>query len=170
MDKEKRIAHASTATNVPPPPKYPLRKDHKVLLPGQEITGPDVRAVCGASEAPNSRLGHFLSMIVNDFSDDANHDNECASGEEMKAAFKQFNMLDKEIRMKCKIVSMDVKALYPSMRWDLITKAVKEMILKSELEIKNVDYHEIGKYLTIMMSEEEIVNEGLQHVIPKRVN
>ena len=115
--QKKRIAHASTATNVPPPPKYPLRKDHKVLLPGQEITGPDVRAVCGASEAPNSRLGHFLSMIVNAFSDDANHDNECASGEEMKAAFKQFNMLDKEIRTKCKIVSMDVKALYPSMRW-----------------------------------------------------
>ena len=149
---------------------YPLHKDHKVPVPGQEVKGPEARAVCGAREAPNSRLGHFLSMILNDFSDDANHESECASSEEMKAAFGKFNSLEKEVRMRCRIVSMDVKALYPSMRWDLITRAVKKMITKSELEVKNVDYHEVGKFLAIMMSEDEIMSEGLQHVIPKRVN
>ena len=62
----------------------------------------------------------------------------------MKAAFEEFNKLEKNLRMKCRIVSMDVKALYLSMKWDLITKAVKEMIMNSEMEIVNVNYHEVG--------------------------
>ena len=110
-------------------------------------------------------------MIVNNYADDAKYENECASGEEMKAAFQQFNMLPKTIRDKCKIVSMDVKALYPSMRWDLITKAVKEMILNSKLEVMNVDNHEVGIYLaTTLLSPDTISDEGLEHVVPKRVN
>ena len=56
------------------------------------------------------------------------------------------------------------------MRWDLIVTAVRMMIENSELEIQNVDYHEVGKYLSIMMTEEEIISEGLVHVVPKRKN
>ena len=107
-------------------------------------------------------------MLNNNYADEANHENECESGEDMKAAFEKFNSLDKKNRMECEMVSMDAKALYPSMRWDLIVKAVRMMIENSELEIKNVDYHEVGKYLSIMMSEEEILAEGLVYVIPKR--
>ena len=106
-------------------------------------------------------------MIVNDYSDDAKHENECASCEEMKAAFHEFNKLEKSVKEKCRIVR-NVNALYPSMRWDLITKAVKKMIMESELEILNVDYHEIGKYLAVMLSENEIAEEGLQLIVPKR--
>ena len=62
---EDRIAGASTSTNIPPPPKYGLRKDHKPVQPGEEHVGPPVRPVAGATEAPNSRFSHFLSMIVN---------------------------------------------------------------------------------------------------------
>ena len=53
---EDRVTGASISTNVPPPSKYGLRKDHK--------DGHPVRPVCGATEAPNSRFGHLLSMIV----------------------------------------------------------------------------------------------------------
>ena len=109
-------------------------------------------------------------MLINNYADDANHENECESGEDMKAAFEKFNNLDKKTRMECENVSMDVKALYPSMRWDLIVTAVRMMIENSELEIQNVDYHEVGKYLSIMMTEEEIITEGLVHVVPKRKN
>ena len=166
---EDRVNHASTSTstNVAPPSEYGLRKDHKDPQPGEELSGPKVRGVCGATEAPNSRLGHFLSMIVNNYADAAGHENECESGEEMKAAFEAFNKLDKEKRLKCEIISMDVKALYPSMRWDIIVKSVREMIENSEMDINNVDYNEVGKYLAVMMSEEDIENEGLSHVVPK---
>ena len=36
------------------------------------------------------------------------------------------------------------------------------------MEITNVDWHEVGKYLAVMMTKEEILEEGLVHVIPKR--
>ena len=42
------------------------------------------------------------------------------------------------------------------------------MIGNSEMVIENVDWHEVGKYLAVMMTREEIPEEGLVHVIPKR--
>ena len=86
----------------------------------------------------------------------------------MRAALKAFNKCDKRVREKCVVLSMDVKALYPSMQWDDIVVAVKEMIEKSELEIDNLDWREVGKYIAVMVPEEIIEKEGLMHVIPKR--
>ena len=58
---EDRVAGASTFTNVPPPVKYWLRKDHKHVEEGLEHVGPPVRPICGVEEAPHSRFGHMLS-------------------------------------------------------------------------------------------------------------
>ena len=127
-----RIAGASTSTNVPPPPLFGLRKTHKDVPVGQEKLGPKVRAVVGAREAPNSRLGHFLSDITNKYSDCEESQTECRSNEEMRAAFERFNKCDRGVKMKCKVFSMDVKALYPSMMWEDIVVAVREMIENSE--------------------------------------
>ena len=90
--QEQRVSNASTATNVPAPPLYGLRKTHK------PVPNPPVRPVCGASNAPNSRLGHFLSRIVNNFADCAENSTECRSSEEMRAAFTDFNTLDKHTK------------------------------------------------------------------------
>ena len=54
------------------------------------------------------------------------------------------------------------------MSWEEIIIAVKEMILTSTMDIRNVDRAEVGKYLAVMMTQEEIDQEGLTHVIPKR--
>ena len=159
---EQRVANASTATNVPAPPLYGLRKTHK------PVPDPPVRPVCGASNAPNSRLGHFLSRIVNHFTDCTENSTECRSSEDMRAAFSTFNKLSKSTKLKCQILSMDVKALYPSMSWEEIIKSVKWIIMRSDMKIENVDWFEAGKYLAVMMTKEEIVEEGLQHVVPKR--
>ena len=132
---EGRVANATTSTNVPPPPVYGLRKDHKNLPH-------PVRPVCGATQSPNSRLRNFLSQIINNFMDCSDCETECRSGEEMRAAFEAFNNLDDETRIKCKTISMDVKALYPSMSWNEIIIAVKEMILASTMDINNVDWAE----------------------------
>ena len=151
---ERRVANATTSTNVPPPPLYGLRKDHK------PVPHP-VRPVCGARISPNSRLGHFLSRVINDYVDCEESQTECHSSEEMRAAFEAFNNLDKNERAKCKIISMDIKALYPSMSWEQIIVSVKELILQSDMNILNVDWQEVGNYLALMMTEEEIENEGL---------
>ena len=51
-----RISGASTASNIPPPAKYCLHKDHKPLQVGQERLGHPTRPVVGATDAPNSRF------------------------------------------------------------------------------------------------------------------
>ena len=157
---EDRISGASTSTNVPPPAKYGLRKDHKPVLPGQEHVGPPIRPLCGASEAPNSRFSHFLSKMIYDYVDSIENLSECKSSEEMRAALEGFNKYSQEIREKCVLLSMDVKAHYPSMEWEDIEIAVKEVIEKSGLVIDNVDWREIGKYIAVMVSQEVIEKEN----------
>ena len=166
-EHESRVTGATTSTNIPAPPLYGLRKDHKRTE--SEFVGPPVRPVCGANQAPNSRLSHFLSRVVNDYADAANIATECRSSEEMKAAFTEYNsQTSQDVKRQCQVISMDVKALYPSMEWGEIVMAVREMIENSEETVQNVDWHEIGKYIAVTMSEENIKNEGLEHVIPRR--
>ena len=71
-------------------------------------------------------------------------------------------------RKDCKIISMDVKALYPSMDWNEIEKAVRELVETSDRDVEGVDWQEVGKYLAVMMTEGEIMEEKLQHVVPRR--
>ena len=127
-----------------------------------------MRPVCGASEAPNSRLSNFLSRVIDDYCNVAKIETECRSGEEMKAAFESFNEEEDGTRKNCNIISMDVKALFPSMEWDEIDVAVRELIETSDRDVEGVDWHELGKYLSVSMTTTEIKKEKLQHVIPKR--
>ena len=46
----------------------------------------------------------------------------------MKAAFGAYNEREKVIREQCSVISMDVKAVYPSMEWSEIMTAVREMV------------------------------------------
>ena len=166
-EHERRVEMATRSTNTPAPPMYGLRKDHKV---SEDATkGPPVRPVCGANQAPNSRLGNFLSRIVNDFADAAEMTTECRSSEEMRAEFERYNDTEPSARRDCAVISMDVKALYPSMEWKEIVTSVKELIESSDKEVENVDYWEIGKYLAVTMPREEIAREGLTNVIPDRI-
>ena len=71
----------------------------------------------------------------------------------MRAALEEFNKLDKSVREKCVLLSVDVKSLYPSMQWDDIVTAVKEMIINSDSD---------------MVPADVIDQEGLVNVVPKR--
>ena len=76
--------------------------------------------------------------------------------------------LEESVREKCVVLSMDVKALYHSMKWKDIVKAIREMIEKSEMKIENVNWREAAKYIAVMFTPEEIEQEGLTAVIPTR--
>ena len=63
---------------------------------------------------------------------------------------------------------MDVKSLYPSMSWEECVESVQWLILNSKMEVEDVNWFEVGKYLAVMMAPEEISREGLYNVIPNR--
>ena len=159
-NQEGRITGATNSTNTPAPPMYGLRKDHKESEP--------VRPVCNGSQSPNNPLSHFISKIVNDYADAANIETECRSSEEMRAEFEKYNEDEPATRRKCRVLSMDVDALYPSMEWNEIITAVRELIENSEEEMENVDWNAMAKYLAVTLTKEEIEGEKLQHIIPKR--
>ena len=89
--QEERVNRASISSNVPPPPLYILRKDHKNIPPGQEDKGPPGRPVCSAKDAPNSRFSHFLSKIITPYADNVEDSHECKSTEEMRAIIEKYN-------------------------------------------------------------------------------
>ena len=84
-EHEKRVEMATHSTNTPAPPLYGLRKDYKATE--DVVKGPPVRPVCRANQAPNSKLGNFLSRKVNDYADAAQIETEYRSSEEMRATF-----------------------------------------------------------------------------------
>ena len=163
---EARVESATHSTNTDAPPMYGLKKDHKQAE--DPTKGPAVRPVCASNESPNSCLSNSLSRIINDFADTNNIKTECRSSEEMRASFEEYNNNDPETMKKCAVISMDVDALYPSMDWDEIIISVRELIESSVKEMDNVDYEEVGKYLAVTLTKEEVKREGLEHVIPKR--
>ena len=155
-DKD-RIDIASTSTNVPAPVLYGLRKDHKQVPPGQESQGPPVRPVCAAKTAPNSRVSGFLTRLINDLCDGEEENYEVKSSEEMRSAIDYFNVtVSEEDRKKCKILSFDVKSLYPTTKQKVAAQAVKEMVLNSKVKVMNMDTKEMSKYLAVMMTQDEV--------------
>ena len=78
-------------------------------------------------------------MMINHYADSADHAHECDSSEDMRAVFEEFNDSDMEQKELFRIVSMDIKALYPSMSWLEILKAVREMIETSVMVLDNAD-------------------------------
>ena len=58
-----RVHKASISTNVEPPVLRGQKKDHK------NVTPVPLRPVCGVTEAPNARISHMLSLILDMISD-----------------------------------------------------------------------------------------------------
>ena len=83
---------------------YGLRKDHRPAA--YDSTGSPVRPICGANQTPNSKLSHFVSRIVNDYTDAAGIRTESRSSEEMRAAFEEYNKVDPEVRNQWSVLSM----------------------------------------------------------------
>ena len=113
-------------------------------------------------------MSSFTSKVLNDAADSIEDHHEVRSSEEMRASFEKFNTeVSEDDRLKCKIISNDMKALYPSMKIKTAKVAVKEMILRSKQRIQNVNRWELVKFAAVVLSEEEIEENSLKEVIPK---
>ena len=160
---QKRIKDDLLVKNTPPAPLYVLRKDHKVT-PDPKI-GPPTRPVCGANRAATMRLSYLLNLIISEVWKD-NSITVCLSTEEMVAEIDAVNSRDHPRGLI--IGSTDVVALYPSLDIDFTVNKVCEVIRKSPIQFAELWYEELGLYVAIHTSVEEIDSLGLTEVCPTR--
>ena len=175
-----RIKQAFTSVNAKPGPIYFLIKDHKKLKEGEKV--PPTRPVCSAKGGPGSRLSNLISTILNKVADAANSETECMSTEEAMSNILKTNReiekraeTDNEFREKAgtiEVISMDVKALYPSLKAEevepIVYGSILELQVQGKLEFVDVDYHEVGKYLAIVCNQEELKEKKLLTAVPVR--
>ena len=175
-----RIHQALKSTDNSPPPAYVMFKDHKATVEGEPC--PSTRQVCGAKEGPQARLSHLLSLILTPVADKLSDEvgTECSNTEEMVRGLQDTNtkiegmysrrMEDPGQNLKqIVVVSQDVKALYPSLDWDEVIKIIGEILLETKIDFKDVDFRRLSKYLAVHLSQEEINEDNLKSVIPKKV-
>ena len=175
-----RIKKAFRSNGGRPGPVQFLVKDHKKVKEGSKI--PPTRQVCSAKSGPSSRLSNLISIILNRIADAIDGKAECTSTEELMRKIFDTN---KNIKERCdtdpdfkrrvqkaELISIDVKALYPSLRIKEAGKIIMEMITRVQdnevLNFEDVDFFEIGKYLAITCTTEELRSHGLEETIPKR--
>ena len=91
----------------------------------------------------------------------------CQNTEEMLAAFQELNQAGGADRNTV-IFSADVKALYPSLDIDFTTDIVCEMFQNSGISIHGADYEELGLYLRLNKTKQEIEQLGLKDYCPTR--
>ena len=63
---------------------------------------------------------------------------------------------------------MDVKGLYPNLIIVEVLKIILKMVEESGLDFEGVDWSEIGKYLVVTVTRQELEALGLGEVVPKR--
>ena len=160
---EASVKEAVSVTGLDPPPLYSLRKDHKPVVDGED---PKMRGVCGGNKGPISRISNILSDIITPHNEEFQDDSQLESTEDLQAKLEGFNV--EEVEGDLEIYSMDATALYPSLEIKRTAEYVMEIMTESKLEIKSVDYGELGRYLAYITSEEEVVELGLEEVIAKR--
>ena len=178
--QQTRVHKAYTSIDAKPGPLFVLIKDHKKKKPGETV--PPTRPVCSAKGDPGSRLSNLLSTILNKISDAANSTTECMSTEEAR---RNILMTNRKIASRIEedpgylehakdmmLLSMDVKALYPSLRINEVGPIVFKEIVKIQEEDKlvfgDVNWREVGKYLAITCNKEEIDTLGINTAIPEK--
>ena len=147
------------------PVLYGCWKDHK---PNTGDTGPPLRPICGATEAPNGQLSYLLSEIVTVIG--AKMDEEigtvCLSTEEMLCEMDAVNSRsDIQDLVLC---STDVEQMYPRLDIDDCAEIIANEFLQSELEVET-DSEELGLYLAIIKDKKTLEELGLSDVTHKRI-
>ena len=159
-----RLRNNYKSENNPVPPLYGLRKDHKKDF---DLTiGPPTRPVCGGIVSSNHRISHFLSQVLKPIIKEA--ESTCDSTEDLLCRVRHCN--DHELLDNCIIGSMDVEALYPSIDIDFSLSCCAELLMESDVSFENVDYSELGLFLALTNSRDELIENDLDEFCPRREN
>ena len=165
-----RVKSAVTSHNGPIPllSGYPkTHKDISNLSLEEQLKGPPVRPVCGASDSNNGPLSDLLSQICMQLGDEMDESigSLCISQEEMCGEIEKVN--NRGDIKKLVVFSMDVSKMFPSMVASDVAKVVREEYMMAKLEVE-VDDKELGLMLAILVGQDEVERLGLGEVVCKR--
>ena len=162
MKGDDRMTNNFQSTNNMIPPIYGLRKDHKMFEDASK--GPPTRPVCGAVIASNYRISHFLSMILRPLIKESV--DVCESTEDLLSRIRECNQ--QQNLDKCIVGSMDVKALYPSIDIKFSVEKCEQMLCESSIEFRHIDINELGLFLSLTTSKEELETKNIYNYCPTR--
>ena len=144
-----------------------LFKDHK--------NGRKYRPLVNGNVGPLSSLSEILSLLMKAYVQElrlqvGNRDT-VKSTEELLSYFESYN---KQISndLECDncdqrfIASMDVESLYPSLKVQPTADAIRETILKSNINVIGVNFKELGIFLRKNMSQHDIDKSAFKQFIP----
>ena len=143
------------------------RKDHKAAAPGLEEQGPPMRPVVNAKRGAIARLSHLLSKLVAIVAEEADTDKVCENTEEVMEAIEKINE-EPNNNNDIIIGSLDVKGLYPSLEVERAAEIVRGMVASSAVDVENVDFDELAKYIAINVSDVEIEQSGMRDLVHTR--
>ena len=105
-------------------------EDHKSPAEGREHLGPKLRPVYGAAESSDGPLSHMLSGILTFLGDQMDRELRvlCLSTEEMCSAIEMFNRRSTSTTRQI-VFSMDVTAIYPSLKHKEVARTCREEYL-----------------------------------------
>ena len=158
-----RIRTSMKSRNNPPAPLAVLRKDHK---PHDDmIIGPPGRPVCGGDVSYNKRLSNLISTILTDVYTE--EPTVCLSTEELLADVERINT-EGGLDENDIVGSADIEALYPNLDIDFTIDKVCEVFEDSTVSVEGIDYAELGLYLSLNKTDDELREKELYDVCPTR--
>ena len=122
--------------------------------------------MCGGIVSSNRRISHFLSQILKPIIKEA--ESTCDSTEDLLHRVRHCN--DSETLENCIIGSMDVEALYPSIDIDFSLSCCSKLLMESDITFESVDYSELGLFLSMTNSRDELLQNNLSDFCPRREN
>ena len=66
------------------------------------------------------------------------------------------------------IIGGDVVSLYPNLNVDVVVDRIRDEVLRTDMEFKNVDYLEATRYLVLNWTVEEARKSNLRRILPVR--
>ena len=149
-----------------PPVLRWVAKTHK---PTGDNGVPKSRPIVGATKGLTTALGEMISDIIEPIARMNPDQCEAQSTEELMREIEDSNVKMKSRKMEETVVaSMDVSALYPSLDQAGSARIVKEEFITSGLEVKGVDWKKVALYLAVTAKREELIKEGIQHLVAQR--
>ena len=145
-------------------------KDHKI---GFNVgTGPPLRPIVGANEAPNAQISEIMTEILQALAleMDKTENVMCLSTEEMLYEINRVNndANDDDDDEEKVIIGLDYDKMFPSLHIPTVCAAAAEELTNSNLEL-DVDVLELSLYITIMYDRNHLINVGLGDVTHTRL-